>query len=206
MPAAEDFIQGFLDGPGKKIRTRKRTLGGHDVHEQGMFLTAQDTYYALANNVVPAGNKSHFALHNGSSAAILKVRKIFCINVQVAAATGAAVRFDFNRTTAVTLGTAIAPNKADSSNPNLANGIVLVTGGTAVEATNPTLFPFITTTEEMTATQAATNNVLQQGLNLIPEGPEIQELVLRPGEGAHMKQITAVAAGSLSWLIVFTQE
>jgi hypothetical protein len=109
---------------------------------------------------------------------------------------------DARRITGHSAGTLVTPVAADSNNPALPAEITVRTVSTV---TGPTLlYPFIITTEEETATAALSKNLFQAMSNLQPEGMEIQETRLRPGEGFAITQITNAVVGSYSWFCVFT--
>lgn len=205
MPT-ESYVQVAADGAGKKLRTRERTIGANTVHEQGVFMAAPETWVALADAVTPAQNKHHIAIMNASgSGKIVKVRKLFPINVQLAAVTGVALRFDIKRATAASAGTTITPEKMDTNNAALPAGVTVRTNGTITEGN--LLWPQIVSSEEIAAnTSQLIASTLNAMLNNIPEGNEIQELTLRQGEGLTVKQITSSTVGSYAWLMVFTVE
>ncbi len=199
----DSFTQVPPNSTGNKMRTRSRVIGADTVHEQAVFQGALPTYYAVADNVAFANGKSHFSLMNAAGSNVLvAVRKIFAINLSIAGVTGAALRMDVRRITAHSGGTAVTPQKADSNNANLPAQVTTLTNATLTG--NTLLYPFIITTEEETATAAFTKNVFQAMMNLQPEGPEVQELRLRPGEGMSISQVTNATVGSFAWFVVFT--
>lgn len=203
---AESYTQVAPNSTGNKMRTRSRTISGHVVHEQGVFVAAPETYVALADAVTPAQNKHHITVFNAAgSGKVVKVRKLFPINVQLAAVTGVALRFDMKRVTAASAGTAITPQAMDSNNTALPAGITVRTNGTVTEGA--LMWPQIVSSEEIAAnTSQLIASTLNAMLNNIPEGNEIQELTLREGEGFTAKQITSSTVGSYAWLMVFTVE
>lgn len=193
------------DSTGKKIRTRTRIEGADTVHEQAVYTPGADTYYAYADAVVFAQNKQHISIFNGAtSGVVLKVRKLFAVNLQTAAITGIVNRFDIKRSTAQSAGTALTVNKADTAEPNLPAAVLVATGATVTEGN--LLFPWMTTSEETPATQALNVTQFQQSINVLIEADPLQELTLREGEGFTVKQITASTVGSFGWLAVFTAE
>lgn len=201
---SESFTQVPPNSTGNKMRTRSRVIGADTVHEQAIFTAAMPTYYALADTVAFAANKQHISIfNNAGSNQIIAIRKLFHINLSLAAVTGVAVRFDAKKTTAQSVGTAITPNSADSSNPAL-SGVTIATGATVTEGA--ILYPIITQNDEVTAANTAVANYLMQYGNLALEGPETQEYRLRPGEGMTIKQITSTTVGSFAWLLAFTVE
>jgi hypothetical protein len=201
---AETFFQVPPDSTGKKIRTRDRVIGANTVHEQAVYQAALPTYYALADTVAFAVNKHHISLMNAvGSGKVYSIRKIFHINLSLAAVTGVAVRFDVKKATAVSAGTAITAQSVDTDNPALV-GLTINTNGTVSEGA--LLYPVTTQNDEIAASNAAVANYLMQSMNLQPEGMELQELRLRPGEGMTVKQITSTTVGSFAWLVVFTMD
>lgn len=199
---ADTFIQLPPDSTGKKLRTRDKTIGANTVHEQAVFQSALPTFYALADAVAFTANKHHIAVMNAAgSGKMVSIKKLFQINLSLGAVTGVALRFDIKRATAVSAGTAITPQSCDSDD-TLPAGITVATGATVTEGA--LLFPYTTNSDELTAANTAVANFLSAGFNWIPEGPELKELRLRPGEGFTIKQITSSTVGSFAWLIVFT--
>lgn len=202
---AESYTQVPPNSTGNKLRTRTRTIGANEVHEQGVFTAALPSYYAIADAVALAQNKHHIGLFNGSgSGVVVAVKKLFQINLSLSAVTGVALRFDIKRTTAQSSGTAITPVTMDTDNPSLPAQVVCATNPTITESS--LLFPFTTSSDEVTAANTAVANFLTQYNNLILESPEMQELRLREGQGITVKQITSSTVGSFAWLIAFTVE
>lgn len=201
---AESYTQVPPNSTGNKMRTRSRVIGADTVHEQGIFTAALPTYYAMADAVAFAANKQHISIfNNAGSNQVIAIRKMFHINLSLAAVTGVAVRFDVKKTTAQSVGTAITANSADSANPAL-SGLQIATGATVTEGA--ILYPITTQNDELTAANTAIANYLMQFGNLALEGIEQQEYRLRPGEGMTVKQITSTTVGSFAWLIAFTVE
>ena len=199
----ESYTQVPPNSTGNKLRTRSRVIGADTVHEQGIFTTALPSYYALADAVAFAANKHHLSILNGAgSGKVVAIKKLFHINLSLAAITGVAVRFDVKRTTAQSGGTAITPVSMDSANPAL-SGISVSTGAASVTESS-LLFPVATQNDELTAANTAVANYLMQGLNLVLESTEMQEIRLRAGEGLTVKQITSTTVGSFAWLAACT--
>lgn len=199
----ESYTQVPPNSTGNKLRTRTRTIGADTVHEQGIFSAALPSYYAVADAVAFAGNKHHLSILNGAgSGKVVAIKKLFHINLSLTTVTGVAVRFDVKRTTAQSGGTAITPVSMDSANPAL-SGITVATGAASVTESS-LLFPVTTQNDELTAANTAVANYLMQGLNLVLESTEMQEIRLRAGEGLTVKQITSSTVGSFAWLAAFT--
>jgi len=200
---AESFTQVPPNSTGNKMRTRDRIIGANTVHEQAIFQAALPTYYATADAITFANGKTHFSIMNAAgSARVVAIRKLFAINNSIGAVVGAALRLDARRIASHSGGTTVTPVLADTTNAALPAQITVLTNATV---TSPVLlYPFFVTTEEETATSALSKNLFQAMTNLQPEGMEIQELRLRPGEGFALTQITNATIGSYSWLCVFT--
>ena len=140
-------------------------------------------------------------MNAAGSGKVVAIKKLFHINLSLSAVTGVALRFDAKKATAVSGGTAITPVTVDSDD-TLPAGITVATGATVTESS--LLYPITTQNDEITAANTAVANYFMQLTNLQPEGSEIKELRLRPGEGFTVKQITSSTVGSFAWLIVFT--
>ena len=201
---ANSYTQVPPNSTGNKMRTRTRVQGADTVHEQAVFTAAMPTYYALADAVALAANKHHIAIFNqAGSNQVISIKKIFQINLSLAAVTGVALRFDIKRATAVSAGTAITAQSMDSTDPALSN-VTINTNGTVTEGA--LLYPYVTQSDEVTAANTAVANYLTQYGNLALESPEMKEIRLNPGEGVTIKQITSSTVGSFAWLVAFTVE
>jgi hypothetical protein len=202
---AESFIQFPADGTGKKARTRLRTIGANSVHEQATFLAAADTWVAYADNAAFAANKQHISIFNATgSVKVVKVKKLFAVNLALVSVTGVAVRFDLKKITTSSAGTAVTPQSMDTTNAALPAQVTVTTGGTVTEGA--LLFPWITVNDEVGATNAFPTSVTQALGNIMMEGAETQELTLREGQGMTVKQITSTTVGTFGWILVFTIE
>jgi hypothetical protein len=173
----------------------------------GYLSNAKDTFMAWTNNSAFAANKYHISILNASgSGRVVRCHKLFAVNLQVAGVTGVMVRFDAFKITAHSGGTAITPEKFDTATADLPAQITVRTGATSVTLGNR-VFGFTSTNEEVGATtQLNLGFSILQGTNLMFESDRTQELILRPGEGFAMRQITSSTVGSFGWLLVFTEE
>ena len=142
-------------------------------------------------------------MNAAGSGKVVSIRKLYHINLALAAITGVAVRFDVKKATAASGGTAITPVSCDSDNPAFPGTVVVSTGTTSVTE-GAILYPLTTQNDEITAANTAVANYLMAMTNMQPEGPEIQEFRLRPGEGFTVKQITSSTVGSFAWFAVVT--
>jgi hypothetical protein len=200
-PVPDGFIGLPPDGTGKKLRTKDRGAGGHD---QMVSLAGAETWTAYVDAVVLAQNKHHLTVFNGDATKVVRVRKLFAVNLQSAAVTGVWCRFDVKFATASSAGTTVTPVSMDSANVALPAGVVVRTNATVTDGA--LLYPWVTTTDEETVVPGLSKALFQQSMNIIPESGEMQEPVLRQGQGLTVKQITAATVGSYGWLAVFTVE
>ncbi len=203
---SESYTRVPPDSTGNKMRTRSRVIGANTVHEQAVFLGSNPTYYALADAVAFAANKHMISIYNAAGSGVMVVlKKLYLINLALAAVTGVALRQDVKRFTAVhTVGTAVTPVSCDSANPSLSASVTVKTGATVTDVT--LLFPLTFANDEVGATQAFPSVQLQAGFNWLPEGSEVQETRLREGEGVTVKNITSTVVGSFAYMFVFTVE
>ncbi len=199
----ESYVQLPPDSTGKKLHTRQRVIGANTVQEEATWRPGRETWYAYADAVAFVANKHHISIFNASgSGKIIRVVKLFAINLQSAAVTGIIDRFDFKKITASSAGTTITAEAADTNNAALPAQVTIRTNGTITEGN--VLFPWLASSEEETAVVGLSRSMFQQWSNIIPEGEEIQEPTAREGQGFTMKQITSSTVGSFGWLMVFT--
>jgi hypothetical protein len=202
----------FLQQPGASgTALATHAVGGKEypvvmrAGPSGHILDSLETWIGYADAVAYAANKQMISLLNASgSGKIVKVRKLFLVNLALAAVTGVAVRLDVKRITAHSAGTVITPQAMDSQNAVLPVGITLRTGSTVTEGA--LLFPITMANDEVGATQAFPSSLLMQGFNWLFEHDATQDLVLREGEGLTVKNITSTTVGSLGIILLFTVE
>jgi hypothetical protein len=149
------------------------------------------TYYYNRDGAAGAANQRTIDLFNASgSGVILRVKKLFLFHNQTAI-TGIGHTFEVRRTSAVgTGGTSITAVKADTANANVPAQVTARASATGGATEGDVLFRIATNPEETLPAAA-----IHPGLNWIPEGPNIQEPLLREGEGFLVKQITSNTAG-----------
>jgi hypothetical protein len=184
------------DSTGKALRTRDRGVAGH---EQFIALGSLPTYsYWSGFTAAAAAARIDFDLFNASgSGRIIRVRKIF-IYTNLAAVTGAASVFDIDRTSAVgTGGTVITANLMDTNDPAVPAQITaraIPTGGATKSGGSITQWG---SWSEETLAPAA----MDRFMNVMAEGPEVKELVLREGQGMAIRRTTA-GAGAFGFFVV----
>jgi hypothetical protein len=200
---ADSYVQVPADSTGKKLRTRSRVVGADTVHEEAIWTPGRETWVAYADAVAFAANKHHISIFNATgSGKIVRVVKLFAVNLQTAAVTGIVVRFDFKKITAASAGTTLTAQAVDSNNAALPAGVTVRTNGTITEGS--LWFPWLTSVEEETAIVGLSKSMFQQWANMIPEGSELQEPTARENQGFTVKQITSTVVGSFGWIMVFT--
>jgi hypothetical protein len=166
-----------------------------------MRLRADPTYYVWVPQMALAQNKYFLAIRN-TAAQVVKLRKVFLVNAALAAVTGVGVQFDVRRISAITGGTAITPNPADTADGALPN-VTVVHSPTAVTE-GALLYSWFTNNDEIGLTGGFPQATLQSLISLQPEGNEVKELTLNNGEGMCLKQITSTTVGSFGVLAVLT--
>ena len=201
---AESTVRVATDSDGKRVRTRQRLVSAVSVEEQYVAMAGEPTYYIWCTATACAQNKFFLALQNTSANQLVKLRKIFLSNAQVAAATGTVVQFDFTRCSSITGGATVVPNAMDTNDGSV-SGLTCVAGPSIVTQ-GVTLYSWYTTNDEVGVTNAFPTSIIQAGINTVPEGNEIKELVLRQNQGVCIKQITNSAVGQYAVLAVITIE
>jgi hypothetical protein len=197
----ESYVQVPVDGAGKKLRHRERTVASQTVYEQFMVMGALPTYNIWTGALAFAANKHFLTLYNTGTDPI-RVRKLFLQNTHLTAVTGVGVQFRIGRITAApTGGTAITPVPADSADGAL-SGLTVVHTTTTATITS-TLFDWFTNNDEVVP--ASPMFTWQNGVNILPEGPEVKELTLRTNEGITVQNLTSTTVGSYGVLAVVTK-
>lgn len=201
----ESYFQLPPASTGEKLRYLQRTVGANDVHGGHVYQTAPVTFSVLAETTC-ANALKHLSIFNGSgSGQVVYIKKLFIIIRQEAGITGGRLRFELKRITTCSGGTDLTPIAHDSALPAILPAeVVIQTGATATEGA--LLFPLTFTNDEMLITQNSATQALMAGLNWMPEGIEVQDVVLREGEGITIKQLTNATGGNLAWYCVFGLE
>lgn len=203
----QSFTQVPPDSTGDKLDMRSRVKGSDILLEQGVYFPGAPTFRLLADSIVPATNKYHIVLHNQAAAAqTLYITGLYCLNLNVGAVTGVIGRFDFRRVSGLPTLTAVTPLAFNTADPALA-GVTAGHTATAGLTDGAVLLPFLTSSEEPTASPVGTQYLLERAMNLLaPSNPNQRPLALRPGEGVAVKQNNAGAVGALTWIIDFAVE
>lgn len=175
------------------------------MHGGHVYQTAPVTFSVVAETTC-ANTLKHLSIFNGAgSGELIYIKKLFIILRQESGITGGRLRFDVKRITSCSGGTDLTPLAQDSAlTETLPAQVVIQTGATASEGA--LLFPLTFTNDEMLLTQNSMAQQLMAGLNWMPEGIEVQDVVLREGEGITVKQNTNATGGDLAWYCVFGLE
>lgn len=166
----------------------------------GHLHDTQPTYYFYTGLAAGAANQRLIDLFNASgSGKLVKVKKLF-MQCNQAAITGVGLQYDVIRTSAVgTGGTGLTGRAADTTNPAIPAQVTARARATGGATESHILFPLGVDPEE---TRPGAG--LMGMINWMPEGMNLQELVLREGEGILVKQITSNTAGIMGCIIVAT--
>lgn len=172
------------------------------AHNSGHIQDTLPTYYINRVAAAGAANQRTIDIFNASgSGVIVHLKKLFIFHNQ-SAITGVPHAFTVHRTTAAgTGGTSLAVVRADTSNAQMSVGVSARSNATGGATTSDLLFYIATNPEETLAAAA-----VHAGLNWMPEGPNIQEVVLREGEGIVVTQTTSSVVGIWHALAVVTTE
>lgn len=200
------FTQVPPDSTGDKLAMRSYTVGADVVHSQGVHYDGLPSYGLLCEGTTLAANAYHLYLRNDTgSAQTVWLTALYAINTQTVTVTGGAARFDVRRVTGTPTLTSVTPFAFNTADPALAS----VTAGRTVTAgltDGQVLRPVMLSSDEQTA--AATN--IQQLADTVnyfaTTNPAQRPKAIRPGEAVAIKQVTAVTAGAIAWLVHFAVE
>lgn len=162
------------------------------------------TFIAVSPSTVIGGNKSMISLFN-NSVKLVKVKKINIINVETAAITGIMGEFRLHRINSIVGGSVITPVSFDSSDL-LPSGVNVYTSGTVSESSFIKR-QFLSTDE--TAAGGGTDldqliSYLQLTTPFYSEYDYSKPIVLRQGEGLHVRHATVSTSGTFDLEIIFT--
>jgi len=162
-----------------------------------------DSYVAFAEGTTLGVDVRHlsFFVPAGRSY-IVSIHDIRVVNLQTAAVAGTAERFDLVRTTLVdTSGTAIVPQKLDTRSPDFDSADLDVRRAGTIGGVDTLIFPLaVIGTDEVTAGSAGQ---IQSDL-FFPYGFGIEPIVVNPGEGVTIKQISVGAVGALGFWFAYS--
>jgi hypothetical protein len=198
----ESYVQVPANSTGVKLRSRQRTVGANTVDEQ-FFTAAPDvTFYAYSGSAACAANK-HFLSILNTGAQVFHVEALYLINTALVALTGVALQFDIKKVTAVSGGTAITVQQADSTDTAIASTTIQTAPPTVTEGA--VLWSHFTNNDEVGVTNGFPTSNLQAWTNMIPDIPNVKKPTLNVNEGITVKQITSSTVGSFAVLAVITK-
>lgn len=189
--------------PGTGATVATHVVGGkeHQVvmiaNPSGHLQDTLPTYYFWSGFVAGAQNRKALELFNASGSGVtVRVRKVF-IQSNMAAATHVGQQWNFDRSSAVgTGGTTITGRAADSQNSAIPAQVTCRAGPTGGATQAFTVFSVGVDGEETRPSAG-----LLGMINWVPEGPNIQEIVLHEGEGLYVQQITN--STTTTWGVLF---
>ena len=201
MTLAGDSI---LVTPGSGATVATHTVAGkeHQVvmiaGPTGHLHDTLPTYYYYTGLAAGAASQRLIDIFNATgSGVVVTVKKLF-MQCNQAAITGVGLQYDVIRTSAVgTAGTTITGRAADTTNPAIPATVTARRGATGGATEAHILFPLGVDPEETRPSAG-----LMGMINWMPEGPNIQEFVMREGEGLLVKQITSNTAGIMGCVLV----
>ncbi len=190
MSLANDSIL-VTPGSGATVATQLVSSKEHQVvmiaNANGHILDTLETWYFWSTYEAGAANEILLDIFNATgSGKVIKVRKLYVHHNQ-AAVVGIGVTCNVDKTSAVgTGGTTITPQPADSTNTALPAQITCRHAATGGATSSGTLFGIALNPEE---TLPAASIACM--INWIPEGPTVQEIVIRENQGFRVQQITS---------------
>lgn len=168
------------------------------------YLNLYATYGVLIDNSAAANGKYHaYVRNNADSGRRLFLLGLKVINLQIAAVTGVAARFDLLRATGTpTGGTAGAPFRFDTATADIATGTTVVAAPSGGVVDGQILQPILLSTDEHTATAGNVQQLANMIDYLAAPHQFARPLVLNPGEAVAIKQQTNTAVGSFAFELI----
>lgn len=168
-----------------------------------------ETHSICAVGVTFASNKSMAALFNGAgSGRVLRVYRVWQLNNQTAGVTGVLTTMALRRISALSGGTALGAVKHDTASANLPGQVSIAAGGTATDTADPDFMRWMWSNDEpssaaLTNDEAETMPSLAQVMDLTGD-VNLEPIVLREGEGIHVKHLGSTTVGNCDIVIEFT--
>ena len=178
------------------------------VNAQVVTPNQQQTFVVSAQGIAPGNGKSMISLANGSgSGKTIRIQAISFYPVTDSAVAGVNVQFDGFKFTTHASGTSLTPIALDSSN-SLSGSVTAQTNATITGSGTIALDSWFQNSDEITSaglTPSAQASIDGQRRRVYG-GCEMQPIVVRAGEGFHIKCQTNTTVGAFSVFIWFTQE
>ena len=178
------------------------------VNAQVVTPNQQQTFVVSAQGIAPGNGKSMISLANGSgSGKTIRIQAISFYPVTDSAVAGVNVQFDGFKFTTHASGTSLTPIALDSSN-SLSGSVTAQTNATITGSGTIALDSWFQNSDEITSaglTPSAQASIDGQRRRVYG-GCEMQPIVVRAGEGFHIKCQTSTTVGAFSVFMWFTQE
>lgn len=167
------------------------------------------TYTICSPGVTFGNGKSMLAVFNGSgSGVILRVYRAWQLNNQTAGVTGVITTMALRRSTAQSGGTAVSATKHDTTSANLPAQVLIASGGTITDSADPDFMRYMWSNDEpaassLTSDETETIPVLANVYDATGDS-NLEPIVLREGEGMHMKHLGTSTVGNADFIMVIT--
>jgi len=174
-----------------------------------MISSSIATFCAITQATALGNGKSMLSLVNATaSTKIVRVREIYCQNVQTATITGVVFDFALFRITGHSAGTSVTPRSYDT-NDSLDSSITARTNGTITGEVSTPYKRWFWGGDELSLGRADAQTTALPHQNMYPcwkENPLMKPIVLRATEGIHIKCETNTTVGTWDIVFIFTQE
>lgn len=166
-------------------------------------------FYAVFDRIAPAANKYMATLFNTSATNIVQVLSVYRLNWQISDVTDADLEQYMARITARTAGTSVAIRSEDTLDAVTA-GVLADTDSTGVTETNIRI-RFFSSNESPAALLSGDDYDVPAFHSYFVEAGVIYKsngtkgIILRQNEGISIRNVTASTAGTVSYIIEFTQ-
>lgn len=205
--------QKIMDGTPDGTLAAKVTAADPVENDAGLVVRSiarePKSFYAVFDRIVPAANKYMATIFNTLSTRKIVVQTIWMANWQVAAVTGVMLeQYLAFITSRAAAGATAVPAWAYDSNDTLTAGVVVETNSQTVVERN-VMDRFFAVSEEaaLAATALPMGLANDKNFMLIYERKDgMRGLTLRQNQGIAVRNVTASAVGSVSYIIEFTDE
>jgi hypothetical protein len=193
------------DGTGKGVVTSVDNVTG--LHTPYVKSPEPATFYAIADRIAPAANKYIVTLFNTSSTRKVCIHRVYVFNWQTVAAVGILLEYEFRRISAVTGGTSITPIAADTAD-TLSSGITATHTSTGVTDSSLIRRGYASSEEVKIGALTLENSLgVDDNIALVYNKKEgVKPITLRQNQGVTIKNITSSTIGTISAVILFTDE
>lgn len=168
---------------------------------------SNESYYAVYDRIAPATNKYMATLFNTSATRKAVIREIYCFNWQFAAVTGVILEQYLVRITARTTGTGVTIRAEDTAD-SVDAGITADTNSSVVTEDHIIKRTFATSEEIIISSANIVKDLaLDRNCQIIYQKADgTRGITLRQNQGISIRNVTNSAIGTVSYLILFTDE